>query len=75
MDTTHRSSRRIAFVKQPRLIKSWKITSHGNGIFAVNMNGMWAQNASWVRSHSVDNAGQGFQVDLGMHNFSNGYTE
>ena len=42
MDTTHRSSRRIAFVKQPCLIKSWKITSHGNGSFAINMNGMWA---------------------------------
>ena len=54
MNATHRSSCRIAFIKQPRLIKAWKIASNSDSVFAVNTDNMRSQNALWVRSHSVN---------------------
>jgi len=75
MNTTHGSDGRVAFVHEPSLIKARKVASNSDRAAAIGMDDVRPQNASWVRGHSIDNAIQGIQVDLGVHDFSNGYTE
>lgn len=67
MDATHRARRFIPFVQQPCLVKAWKITSYGNSVSTFGLDCVWSQNACWIITDSVDDAGQGIQVDLSLH--------
>jgi hypothetical protein len=59
VNATHGPSCGVAIVKQPRLIKSWKIASNSNCVFAIDLDCMGTQNAGWIRMDSIDYAGQG----------------
>jgi hypothetical protein len=58
MNATHGPCSGIAIVKQPRLLKSWKITSNSNCVFAIDADWMGTQYAGWIRIDAIDYAGQ-----------------